>query len=197
MEKGNKKQMAKFVNVSKDSKGCKLLGIEGYFAAPAESSGELSNLCRLVLRANDTTKPEALKLTANIPIAEMPSILELSRIALNDFPTAKSQKFTILEGVAKPKVSDKNEEGTLVYSVEILYDSSRIYPVTINVKNFRADVSSKSGGRLAYSAPKGKIQQISYFVKIRDFYNAFVHIDDLYKAWCAKTAIDNSFNGSI
>ena len=47
------------------------------------------------------------------------------------------------------------------------------------------------------SAPKGKIQQISYFVKIRDFYNAFAHIDDLYKAWCAKTAIDNGFNGSI
>lgn len=192
-------QMTTFVNKPLSAKtGCKLLGIEGYFLAGTKNPAELTNLCRLVLRANDNINGKKLNLTANIPVAEIPAILELSRLAFDDFATnKKALNFPILEGLAKPKESDENDEGTLVYSVEILYNPKQEYPITINVKNFRADVTTDAEGRLKYSRPKGATQTIGYYLPIRTFYNSIAHLNNMYQAWCAKAAINGEFNGAL
>lgn len=195
----NKHQMGTFVNKPASAKnGCKLLGIEGYFSAGTKNPAELTNLCRLVLRANDNTDGKKLNLTANIPVAEIPAILELSRLAFDDFTSnKKALKFPILEGQAKPKESDKNDEGTLVYSVEIIYNPERNNPITVNVKNFRADVTKDTGGRLRYSHPNGATHTVSYFLPIRTFYNSIAHLHNMYQAWCAKAAINGDFDGAL
>lgn len=196
----NRHQMGKFVNKPSGVKsGCKLLGLEGYFATGTTNPAELNNLCRLVLRANDNTDGKTLRLTANIPVVELPALLELSKAALIDFSTKKKElpSFAILEGQAKPKESDKNEEGTLVYSVEILYNPERNNPININVKNFRTTVSKDATGRLKYDRPAGTPQTITYALKIRDFYNSVAHLDTMYKAWCAKAAVDGQFEGAF
>lgn len=188
-------QMAKFVNRPKGAKGCKLLALEGHFSPGGEKTpAEPSNLCRIVLRANDTTGLEPTHLTANIPMAEVPSILELTRLALNDFMTEKKLKFNILDGQPKPKVSDKTDEGTLVYDVDIVYDSSRICPITINISNFRADVETVAGGRMKYSAPKTPRKNISLVLKPKEFYNAVSHIEKMYETWCTKAAANGAFD---
>lgn len=194
----NKHQVGKVVNRPSGTRtGCRLLGLEGYFAIDSKNPLEPTNLCRIVLRANDNTNGSAINLTANIPIAEVPAIKELARIALMDDVTAKKRKFIILEGQAKPKVSDTNDEGTLVYSVEVAYDPARNSSITINVKNFRADVSKDAGGRLKYSSPKNGTQTLSYFLTARNFYNTIAHLDSVYNAWLMKSAVAGDFGESL
>lgn len=194
----NKHQVGKFVNRPSGVSGCRLLGIEGYFASDSKSPIEPTNLCRMVLRANDTTGKTALNLTANIPMAELPSIKELAKAALIDYETkSKKLKFTILDGQAKPKVSDKNDNGTLVYSVEISYDPSRNSSISIIVKNFRADVTKDFGGRLKYSSPNGPTENVTFYVTARNFYNAIAHAENMYKAWLDKAAVNGEFGESL
>lgn len=190
----NAHQMAKFVNASRGG-GCKLLGIEGHFAASGDSPAQLTNLCRLVLRANDTTGKESLNLTANIPASEIPAILKLAEIALEDYVVGKREKsFDILSGTAKPKVSDKNDIGTLVYEVSIVYLPDRRFPICVKVKNFRADVSTRVGGSLKYSAPKpDTTSEITYYISVTEFYNAVAHLSSMHQAWYTKAADRGDF----
>lgn len=190
----NAHQMTKFVNSNREG-GCKLLGIEGHFAVSGDSPAQLTNLCRLVLRANDTTGKESLNLTANIPASELPAIMKLAEVALEDYTVGKREKsFDILSGVAKPKVSDKNDIGTLVYEVSIVYCPDRRFPICIRVKNFRADVSTRAGGSLKYSAPKpGTASEIVYYISATEFYNAVYHLNSMHQAWYIRAADRGEF----
>lgn len=190
------KQLFKIVNRGK-GKGCRLLGVEGVFtSAGGKNPGELSNLCRLVLKANDTTGDKPRNLTANIPMADFPSILEAAKLAYKDSLSSKKMKFSILEAQAKPKVSDKTDEGTLIYKVGIEYDASRLYPVTITITNFRANVTETSDGTLRYTDASKEQPYISVFTSAREFLNKVTHVQNMYSAWATGAEINGEFNAT-
>ncbi len=197
MAKANKTvtgQVAKFVNHGKTG-GNRLLGVEAVFTtAGAKVPTELSNLCRLVLKANDTTGEKPKNLTANIPMTDFPAILEAAKRAYKDSLADKKSNFEILKGQAKPKVSDETEEGTLVYKAEIKYDASRTYPVTITVTNFRATVTKAADGTLKYSSPSKEQPYISVFCTAAEFLNKMTHIESLYNSWMTAAAINGDFD---
>lgn len=176
-------QMFKIINRGKP-KGCRLLAVEGVFtAAGGKNPTELSNLCRLVFKANDTTGEATKSLTANLPMSEFPAVLEGAKMAFKDFTTVKNKKFQILEPQLKPKTSDTTEDGTLLYSVGIEYDSSRTYPVTITVKNCRGTVTEKEDGTLRIIPTSKEQPYISVFMTAREFYNKLSHVDKMFESW--------------
>ena len=153
---------------------------QNYTEAPANL--QPSNLWRLQVIAHDTTGGKTRTLTGNIPLADLPAIMEAAKAAFVDSITTKNKKFSILEAQLKPKRSDVNEEGTLLYSVGIEYDSARTYPITVTVKNNRGTVTEKDDGTLRI-APTGKEQYISTFASAREFYNKLKHTQSICDLW--------------
>lgn len=180
--------------VNNPKSGTKLLGIEEVFSIGQDRKKgpkEISNLCRVILKANDTGAK--LNLVANIPISEWPSILEASKLAFTHSLLKQDANFPILEELAKPKTSDVTDEGTLVYIAGIQYNSAMKNPIIITVRNYRGEVTKDDSGRMKYSAPKKTPDEVKFFISAREWLNKVEHIYNVYKTEFAKAVQNGAF----
>lgn len=193
-------QTAKFVNSKEKDGTTKVLALSGFFGGTDRSNGKLehSNLHRFAVEGHFVQRKDSSgkdlpydkyikkEFHGNLPIEAVPSLLYLSKKALDDklFNDGNSGKITLLAPEWKPMMRDKfrDAEGNpLVYCIEINYLGNLGLPIQIKITNGHAPVVTAEGGKMniKLSALKDK-EEMTIYSTTTEWYNK---ISNCWDSW--------------
>lgn len=151
----------------------------------AKGKLETTSLHRLVVNVFQKDGTVEKRLEGNIPIKDIESLLELSKVALQDKMVYHQElEFPLLDAESnwKPKLSTVDDKGNpLVYNIDIKYNGKNSLPIVFTLSNAYSPVIKRADGRINtnLSQSYGK-ESLTFYLSVKDWHDELAHAKKFY-----------------